>query len=41
MATAIRAAVDAGRLALEAGRIPRRRFAEASSPMDGLPKFAS
>jgi thiazole synthase len=35
MATAIRAAVDAGRLALEAGRIPRRRFAEASSPMDG------
>jgi thiazole synthase len=41
MATAIRAAVDAGRLALEAGRIPRRRFAEASSPMDGLAEFAS
>jgi thiazole synthase len=41
MATAIRGAVDAGRLALEAGRIPRRRVAEASSPMDGLPKFAS
>jgi thiazole synthase len=40
MATAIRGAVDAGRLALEAGRIPRRRFAEASSPMDGLPEFA-
>jgi thiazole synthase len=41
MATAIRGAVDAGRLALEAGRIPRRRFAEASSPMDGLAEFAS
>jgi thiazole synthase len=41
MATAIRAAVDAGRLALEAGRIPRRRFAEASSPMDGLAEFAA
>ena len=40
MATAIRAAVDAGRLALEAGRIPRRRFAEASSPLDGLAEFA-
>jgi len=40
MARAIRAAVDAGRLALEAGRIPRRRFAEASSPMDGLAEFA-
>jgi len=36
MARAIRLAVDAGRLALEAGRIPRRRYAEASSPMDGL-----
>jgi thiazole synthase len=36
MARAIRGAVQAGRLALEAGRIPRRRYAEASSPMDGL-----
>jgi thiazole synthase len=41
MATAIRGAVDAGRMALEAGRIPRRRFAEASSPMDGLAEFAA
>ncbi len=41
MAQAIRAAVDAGRLALAAGRIPRRRFAEASSPMDGLAEFAA
>ncbi len=40
MARAIRAAVDAGHLALEAGRIPRRRFAEASSPLDGLAEFA-
>jgi thiazole synthase len=40
MARAIRGAVDAGRLALEAGRIPRRRYAEASSPMDGLPDLA-
>jgi thiazole synthase len=41
MARAIRGAVDAGRGALAAGRIPRRRFAEASSPMDGLAEFAS
>ncbi|MCA2226897.1 thiazole synthase [Nonomuraea aurantiaca] len=32
MATAMRAAVQAGRLAHQAGRIPRRRYAEASSP---------
>jgi thiazole synthase len=41
MARAIRGAVDAGRLALEAGRIPRRRYAEASSPMDGLADLAA
>ena len=29
-------AVHAGRLAGEAGRIPRRRYAEPSSPTDGL-----
>jgi thiazole synthase len=40
MAGAIRAAVGAGRAALEAGRIPRRRYAEASSPMHGLPDLA-
>jgi thiazole synthase len=40
MAGAIRAAVEAGRGALEAGRIPRRRYAEASSPMHGLPDLA-
>jgi thiazole synthase len=37
MARAIRAGVDAGRLARAAGRIPRRRYAEASTPDQGLP----
>lgn len=37
MARAIRLAVEAGRLARGAGRIPRRRHAEASTPMAGLP----
>jgi len=36
MAHAIRGAVEAGRLARGAGRIPRRTFAQASSPQDGL-----
>ena len=36
MATAMRYAVDAGRLAFKAGRIPRKRFASASSPIEGL-----
>jgi thiazole synthase len=35
MARAMRAAVEAGRLAFGAGRIPRRRYASASTPMDG------
>jgi thiazole synthase len=39
MARAIRAAVEAGRLARSAGRIPRRRHAEASTPDTGLPDF--
>jgi thiazole synthase len=37
MATAMRHAVEAGRLAYRAGRIPRRLHALASSPVDGLP----
>ena len=37
MATAMRKAVEAGRLAYRAGRIPRRLYAEASSPFAGLP----
>ena len=36
MAHAIRAAVEAGRLARGAGRIPRRLHAEASTPDEGL-----
>ena len=36
MARAMRLAVDGGRLALEAGRIPRRLYAEASSPVEGV-----
>ncbi|WP_016906966.1 thiazole synthase [Streptomyces xiaopingdaonensis] len=36
MAAAMRHAVEAGRLAREAGRIPVRRIAEASSPADGV-----
>src|SRR3954464_798739 len=36
MAHAIRAAVEAGRLARCAGRIPRRTFAQASSPEEGM-----
>jgi thiazole synthase len=36
MAAGMRAAVEAGRLARLAGRIPKRRFAEPSSPQLGL-----
>ncbi|HET6632168.1 MAG TPA: thiazole synthase [Rhodanobacteraceae bacterium] len=36
MATAMRHAVVAGRLAFRAGRIPRKRHASASSPVDDL-----
>ena len=39
MARALRAAVEAGRTAREAGRIPQRRYAEASTPDLGLPDF--
>lgn len=38
MAQALRDAVRAGRYAYEAGRIPRRQIALASSPFDGLPE---
>jgi thiazole synthase len=40
MAHAIRAAVEAGRLARAAGRIPRRMYAEASTPDEGLPDLS-
>ncbi|MEN9849668.1 MAG: hypothetical protein RL368_2408, partial [Pseudomonadota bacterium] len=36
MASAMRKAIEAGREAFLAGRIPRKRFANASSPVDGL-----
>jgi thiazole synthase len=39
MATAVRLGVQAGRLASRAGRIPRRLYAEASTPEEGLPAF--
>jgi thiazole synthase len=39
MARAMKLAVEAGRLAYTAGRIPRRLYATASSPLDGLATF--
>jgi thiazole synthase len=41
MARAMRHAVAGGRLARGAGRIPRRLYAEASTPDEGLPDFGS
>jgi thiazole synthase len=41
MARAIKLAVQSGRLAGSAGRIPRRRYAEASTPEEGVPAFDS
>jgi thiazole synthase len=39
MAGAMRHAVEAGRAARLAGRIPRRLYAEASTPDEGLPEL--
>jgi thiazole synthase len=39
MARAMRSAIEAGRLAYEAGRMPHRRYAQASTPTAGLPEF--
>ena len=36
MATAMRLAVEAGRLGYLAGRIPRKSYATASSPIEGV-----
>ena len=36
MATAMRLGAQAGRLAYTAGRVPRRLYAKASSPLDGI-----
>jgi thiazole synthase len=40
MARAMRLAVEAGREAFEAGRIPRRLYADASSPTEGVPELS-
>jgi thiazole synthase len=40
MARALRGAVEAGRAARQAGRIPRRAHAEASTPEEGLPELS-
>jgi thiazole synthase len=39
MARAMKLAVESGRLAYEAGRMPRRLYASASSPVEGLANF--
>ncbi len=39
MARAMRLGVEAGRLAHESGRIPRRLYAEASTPSEGVPEL--
>ncbi|MFH1858541.1 MAG: thiazole synthase, partial [Candidatus Omnitrophota bacterium] len=36
MARAMKLAIEAGRLAYEAGRIPRKKYASASSPIEGM-----
>jgi thiazole synthase len=36
MAEAMRLSVQAGRLAFEAGRIPRKLYASPSSPLEGV-----
>lgn len=38
MAKAMKLAVEAGRLGFEAGRIPKKRYATASSPLEGISK---
>ena len=41
MARAMRSAVEAGRLAFESGRIPRRLHASASTPTEGIPDLTT
>jgi thiazole synthase len=36
MALAMKLAIEAGRLGFEAGRIPKKRYATASSPLEGM-----
>jgi len=39
MARAMRLGIEAGHLAYESGRMPRRLYASASSPLDGIASF--
>ena len=39
MATAMRHAVEAGRLAYLAGRVPKKLYATASTPLEGMPQL--
>jgi thiazole synthase len=41
MARAMRLAIEAGRLAYRAGRIPKKLYATASSPIEGVPDWTS
>ena len=41
MATAMRLAVEAGRLAFKAGRMGKKLYATASSPLEGVPEWTS
>ena len=41
MATAMKLAVEAGRLAFKAGRIGKKLYATASSPLEGVPEWTS
>ncbi|MCI0546813.1 MAG: thiazole synthase [Candidatus Rokubacteria bacterium] len=41
MATAMKLAVEAGRLAFRAGRIGKKLYATASSPLEGVPEWTS
>ena len=41
MARAMRLAIEAGRLAYRAGRIGKKLYATASSPLEGVPDWTS
>ena len=41
MATAMKLAIEAGRLAFKAGRIGKKLYATASSPLEGVPDWSS
>jgi thiazole synthase len=41
MARAMKLAVEAGRLAFKAGRMPKKLYATASSPLEGVPDWTS